>query len=346
MPVLAPSPKFRAVGADGLALVGGKLYTYTAGTSTPKESFTDYGLGTANTNPVILDARGECDLWLSGSYKLTLTDADDALIWSVDDIRDLTNSATLQNVTLTGTLTVTGSQVAWPGDPIHTGNHRFANNVTVNGHTVLGDAAGDTLTVSADTVTWGAATVTHSSNHVFSGNVTAGSSAADVVTVNGTASFPLAVTTHTFGAILGNVARAGATILDWYEEGVFTPTVAFGGASVGVTYTTQQGAFTRIGNVITYTLNVQLSAKGSSTGNVTIGGFPYASGATYSYVSGVVDYGSTSSIGGNVIGRIGAASSSMALSYTSVVATGGGTFINDTHFNNTTYIATSGSYRA
>lgn len=169
MPFIPPAPKFRAVGSDGLALVGGKLYTYSAGTSTLKESFTDYGLGTANANPIILDARGECDLWGDGNYKLTLTDADDVQIWSVDNIRDLTNGATLQNTTLTGTLTVTGSQVAWPGDPIHTGNHRFANNVTINGNTVLGDSAADTLTIGPNAVAWGGTPVTHTGTHKFSG---------------------------------------------------------------------------------------------------------------------------------------------------------------------------------
>lgn len=81
MPSLAPYPKFRALTAGSLTsapfpLVFGKLYAYAAGTTTPKDTYTDEGGLTANTNPVILDARGEAPIWLgAGAYKLVLTDA-------------------------------------------------------------------------------------------------------------------------------------------------------------------------------------------------------------------------------------------------------------------------------
>jgi len=44
--------------ATGLPLAGGKVWTYAAGTSTPKATYTSAAATTANTNPVILDARG------------------------------------------------------------------------------------------------------------------------------------------------------------------------------------------------------------------------------------------------------------------------------------------------
>jgi hypothetical protein len=73
--------------ADGVPLVGGKLYTYTAGTTTPQVTYTDSSGGTANTNPVILDSRGEANIWLGGStYKFKLADANDVEIWTVDNI--------------------------------------------------------------------------------------------------------------------------------------------------------------------------------------------------------------------------------------------------------------------
>lgn len=64
------------------------------------------------------------------------------------------------------------------------------------------------------------------------------------------------------------------TTLDVYVEGTFTPTIAFGGASVGVVYTTQYGAYTRIGNRVLFDMIVQISAKGTSTGALTINGLP------------------------------------------------------------------------
>jgi hypothetical protein len=58
-------------------LSGGKLYTYEAGTTTPKATYTTAGAGTPNANPVELDAYGRAIIFLSGSYKFLLTDADD-----------------------------------------------------------------------------------------------------------------------------------------------------------------------------------------------------------------------------------------------------------------------------
>lgn len=72
------------------------------------------------------------------------------------------------------------------------------------------------------------------------------------------------------------VPSADANTLDDYEEGTWTPAVAFGGASVGITYTTQAGHYTKIGRVVVLCADAVLSAKGSSTGGATFGGFPFA----------------------------------------------------------------------
>ena len=84
---LTPVPKIQFFANDGTPLVGGKLYTYAAGTTTPLATYVSYAGTTANTNPVILDSRGEADVWLDNAlYKLALYDADNALIWTVDNI--------------------------------------------------------------------------------------------------------------------------------------------------------------------------------------------------------------------------------------------------------------------
>lgn len=86
MASLSPTPKLQFFGSDGLPLVGGKLYTYAAGTTTPLASYTDHTANTANTNPVILDSNGEADVWLTDTttYKFVLKTSEDVLMYTTD----------------------------------------------------------------------------------------------------------------------------------------------------------------------------------------------------------------------------------------------------------------------
>ena len=73
---LAPVFVFRAFDANGNPLVGGKLYAYAAGTSTPQNTFTDQSGTTPAANPLILDANGQTPLWLGSlAYKFNLLDS-------------------------------------------------------------------------------------------------------------------------------------------------------------------------------------------------------------------------------------------------------------------------------
>lgn len=81
-----PYPKFQAFDSNGAPLSGGKLYSYENGTTTNKNTYTDSTGTVANTNPVILDSRGEADVWLDGTYTLVLKDSADVQIWSVDNV--------------------------------------------------------------------------------------------------------------------------------------------------------------------------------------------------------------------------------------------------------------------
>jgi hypothetical protein len=56
--------------------------------------------------------------------------------------------------------------------------------------------------------------------------------------------------------------------------------VSFGGASVGVTYTSQGGTYTKIGRQVTVNGFIILSSKGSSVGGADITGLPFTSGNT------------------------------------------------------------------
>lgn len=238
MASLLPSIRYRVVTDAGAPIPGAKVYTYAAGTSTPKASYTSSTAGVANANPVIADARGEVLMWLSGAYKIVIRDADDNLIDEEDNVVDLTSGGTFATPTFTGTVTYSGTTMTWSGNPTHSGNHTFSGNVTVNGNIAIGNASSDTLTIAPNAVTWtnGA---THSGAHTWSGAqicsstlavtgattlngaVTLGDAAADTITVNGTPAGLIVAGTYT-PTISDTVNVAASTIhqLNYIRVGV------------------------------------------------------------------------------------------------------------------------------
>ena len=96
---------------SGVILSGGKLYTYAAGTTTPKTSYTSSSGNTAHTNPIILDSAGRVpggEIWLlSSPYKFALYTSTDVLIATYDNISGFGAAAfQVDNFTGTGSQTV------------------------------------------------------------------------------------------------------------------------------------------------------------------------------------------------------------------------------------------------
>lgn len=67
--------------ANGRPLIGGKVYFYAPGTDTLKDTWQDAAQTVLNTNPVILDARGEASIYGGFSYRQVLRDSAGNLIW-------------------------------------------------------------------------------------------------------------------------------------------------------------------------------------------------------------------------------------------------------------------------
>lgn len=70
-----------------------------------------------------------------------------------------------------------------------------------------------------------------------------------------------------------DAAAARATL--GISSGAFTPALAFGGASTGVTYSLRSGSYLKIGTRVLVSGIVILSSKGSSTGTATIRSLPF-----------------------------------------------------------------------
>lgn len=107
---LAPSPIFKGFDNNGFPLALGKLFTYAAGTTTPQATYVDSTQTTQNQNPVILNFRGECPLWLNPllAYKFLLTDAFGNIIpgWPVDNIQGAIGVASNIVPSITNTFTL------------------------------------------------------------------------------------------------------------------------------------------------------------------------------------------------------------------------------------------------
>jgi hypothetical protein len=94
-PLQAPYCQF--INSNGAPLTGGKVYTYSAGTTTPKNSYTDSTASTANSNPVVLDSAGRASIWLNGSYYIEVKDSSGTLIWSVDNVSGTLNGGDMSS---------------------------------------------------------------------------------------------------------------------------------------------------------------------------------------------------------------------------------------------------------
>lgn len=103
--VLLTQPRIRFLDSNGAPLVGGKIYTYLAGTTTPQATYTTAAGNVANTNPVILDSAGYADIWITGSYKIVVQDSNGALISTTDNIIGFSTGATGATF-LDGSLTI------------------------------------------------------------------------------------------------------------------------------------------------------------------------------------------------------------------------------------------------
>ena len=75
---------------NGDPLSGGLLYTYYAGTTTPKATYTTEAADVQNANPVVLDSSGRAVVFISGSYRFDLKDSSGTLIKTTDNVTSFT----------------------------------------------------------------------------------------------------------------------------------------------------------------------------------------------------------------------------------------------------------------
>lgn len=92
---------------------------------------------------------------------------------------------------------------------------------------------------------------------------------------------------HDFADSASATPSAGkAMVWPSAPSGVFTPVVAFGGNSVGVTYASRVGRYVISGGVLHFWTIITLASKGTSEGRLVVSGLPQKSASsTYAIFS-------------------------------------------------------------
>lgn len=181
---------------NGVPLVGGKLYSYASGTTTPLATYTSSTGTVANTNPIILNAGGRTanEIWQPTGvlYKFVLYTSTDELIGTYDGIPSINDpfgiNSQLGSVAGTNTITatatptltayVTGAIYSFIAANTNTGavtlsiDGLTAKSVTKNGSVTL--SAGDIQIGKMMLVEYDGAVFQLINNIVYGGSITNG----------------------------------------------------------------------------------------------------------------------------------------------------------------------------
>jgi hypothetical protein len=120
------------------------------------------------------------------------------------------------------------------------------------------------------------------------------------------------------------VASSNANTLDDYEEGTWTPAFGTSGtAFTSVTYTGQNGTYTKVGQLVTVSMRIEISARtvGSASGDLLITGLPFTSNNTFGYWTGAVLTNSTATNNPSVVRVLGNSTSVDLFYYASLTGT-------------------------
>lgn len=245
---------------SGAPLEFGKVYTYEAGTLTPKVTYIDFNKSANNTNPIILDSGGMANIWLDGSYKLRWYDQNDVFIRETDNVFSVGNNTIPYFVT-------TGSPNAYigtPTPPMQTYEDGLAYNV-VWSFTNTGDA---TLDVSS-------------------------TGARQLVTASGSALAPGALPINTLSTIIGSNSK-------WVVSNPLEPTEIFVYTLTGsnnayvLTPTPSLSAYT---TKVAYTVIANFTNTGACTLNISgLGTVPMEYQDGTAFVGGEIVNGQTYNI--------------------------------------------------
>ena len=176
--------------------------------------------------------------------------------------------------------------------------------------------------------------------------ITAGNSIVGNMTLAGSWTH-LSVNDVVFGTLTNSATGNWSVVVPGVDQRSWTPGVSFGGGTTGITYTSQAGVVSKIGDEVFAQFQIVLSSKGSSTGNAFITGLPIAprGGANLNSSNGgggTVNYAvSLTGLTGGIVPRFPSGSTVDLYQWGAT----GMARVTDANFTNTTTIAGTIRYR-
>jgi hypothetical protein len=266
---------------DGTVNAGGKVYTYVPGTTTLQTTYTDSTAGTPNTNPIILDSKGEADIWQTAKIKVNVLESDNTQVtgFPVDDVGYLIIADEIHAATNKTTPINTDELGIWDSISQALRHVTFANLwVWIQSKLASPGAIGGT-TPAAITGTTITGTTVNSTGGALNGTL----GATTPTTVAATTISASGLITATGGQVKfpsTQVASSDVNTLDDYEEGDWTPALV-ASTSGSITITATVAAYTKIGRLVHIYGSVSVTSVSAPVGILYIGGLPFTSSGGY-----------------------------------------------------------------
>ena len=165
---LVPNGKQQFIDINGNPLVAGTVEMYVPLTLVPKNTWEDSDMMVLNTNPIVLDSRGQAVIYGVGAYRQILKDEDGNLIWdaeisdfqaSVFGPQDTLASATVtdlgsvgsNNVLISGTTTINSfGTSASLANPVYLLQFNGILQITYNATSMILPGAANITTAAGD----------------------------------------------------------------------------------------------------------------------------------------------------------------------------------------------------
>lgn len=103
------NPKIKVLDKKGEPIVGARMYIYYAGTDNKAYFYADADLTTILTNPLLTDEYGDFPVCYTenANYKLVIKDAQDNLLYTIDDVNFYNEIESVINKDVNGNVTIT-----------------------------------------------------------------------------------------------------------------------------------------------------------------------------------------------------------------------------------------------